>query len=96
MFSLSQYAQNVLYSYGYFGLFAILMIEGMGLPVPVQLLFMATAYLIHRNSMSLTLVIVVSTFGNVCGNIIAYYLGYFGGRPFFDKNNKFLHVRMKT
>ena len=70
---------EMLYSYGYYGLFIILLFEGLGLPLPIQLAFMATAYLIHIDTMSTLPVIVIATVGNLSGNIIAYYLGYYGG-----------------
>jgi membrane-associated protein len=90
---ISQYAYQMLYSYGYYGLFIILLLEGLGLPLPVQLAFMATAYLIHINTMSVLPVIAIATLGNLSGNIIAYYIGCYGGKPIFKKINRFLGIK---
>ena len=91
--SISKYTNKMLYAYGYYGLFIILLFEGLGLPLPIQLAFMATAYLIHIDTMSTLPVIVIATVGNLSGNIIAYYLGYYGGKPIFEKINRFLRIK---
>jgi|LSQX01.3.fsa_nt_gb membrane-associated protein len=91
--SISQYAYQMLYSYGYYGLFIILLLEGLGLPLPIQLAFMATAYFIHINTMDVLTVIVAATAGNLSGNVIAYYLGHYGGKPVFQKINRFLGIK---
>lgn len=90
--SLPQTPNQFIYSYGYYGLFAFLVLEGLGLPLPVQIIFMATAYLIRIGAMSTCGVIIISTFGNLFGNIIAYYVGYRGGERIFEKLNKFLKI----
>ncbi|MDD4570516.1 MAG: VTT domain-containing protein [Tepidanaerobacteraceae bacterium] len=91
--SISQYAYQMLYSYGYYGLFIILLLEGLGLPLPIQLAFMATVYLIHINAMSVLPVIAIATVGNLSGNILAYYLGYYGGKPIFEKIKRILRIK---
>lgn len=89
---ISQYANQMIYSYGYFGLFIILLLEGLGLPLPIQFAFMATAYLIHINIMSTLPVIATATMGNLTGNILAYFLGQYGGKPIFKSINRFLGI----
>lgn len=93
MSTFSQYVYQLLSSYGYYGLFFVLMFEGLGLPLPVQLAFMATAYLIHIKTMSTLPVIAIATAGNLSGNIIAYFLGSYGGKPIFEKINRYLWIK---
>lgn len=92
MVAISDFTYNLISGYGYLGLFLVLVIEGMGFPIPVQLLFMAEAYFINTNKMAITLVVAVATFGNLLGNIIAYYLGSLGGKPLVNKLYKFLKI----
>lgn len=87
MASISQEAYGLLSSYGYLGLFTVMLVEGTGLPLPIQLVFAAAAYLINSQRMSLTWVVIICTFGNWAGNLLAYYLGYKGG-PIFKKLNR--------
>jgi len=72
-------------NYGYAGIFAVLAFEGTGMPAPVQIVFIATALLIKKGRMSFEKAIITIAFGNLLGNIIAYYAGRIKGKPFFDK-----------
>lgn len=93
MSNLWQNSYDILTKYGYAGLYLGLLAEGTGLPLPVELLFMAAVYFISINQMSLSYVIAVATIGNLSGNILAYYIGYFGGPPVVDRLNRFLHMK---
>jgi len=92
MTNLSQYAHHMLSMYGYFGLFFIMMLEGLGCPLPIQIVFVAAVVFIHKNLMSTLCVVIFAALGNLCGNIIAYYIGYYGGKPLFDRTHKFLKI----
>lgn len=91
----SHCAYNIVLRFGYLGIFIIFIIEGTGLPLPIQLLFVAAAYLIGSGKMSLISVVVIAATGNLLGNIIAYYLGFYGRKPIIDKLSRFLHIRFE-
>lgn len=93
MNNFSHSAYNVISKFGYLGIFIVFMIEGTGLPLPVQLLFIAAAYFIDSGKMMLTSVVIIAATGNLLGNIIAYYLGFYGRKPIIDKLSRFLHIR---
>ncbi|WP_422445217.1 DedA family protein [Thermoanaerobacterium sp. DL9XJH110] len=93
MSTLWGYASELIIKYGYFGLYLSLLAEGTGLPLPVQLLFMAAAYFVKIKKMSLINVIIIATAGNLSGNILAYYLVYYGGRPIIKRLNIFLKIK---
>ncbi|AIS51432.1 SNARE associated protein [Thermoanaerobacter kivui] len=86
---------NAIINYGYIALFIGLMIEGTGTPGPVEILFFAAAYLVSKGEMNLFYVIVIAAAGNVAGNIIAYLVGYYKGRPFVEKYGKYLKITVK-
>src|SRR3954470_6391571 len=44
-------------------------------------------------SLSLVGVIVIGVLGSLAGSLLAYWLGYAGGRPMIDRWGRFLHVR---
>lgn len=56
-------------------------LEGLGLPVPAELLFLATAVLIAQGSVSMGAVIMAAVGGNVVGSLLAFSLAYAGGKP---------------
>ncbi|HHY03844.1 MAG TPA: DedA family protein [Thermoanaerobacterales bacterium] len=93
MFDISSYAYELLINHGYFGLYFISLIEGTGLPFPIQLALMTVAYFINIDKMSFFYVIIIVTFGNLTGNLVAYFIGSLGGKPVFDKLNRYLHIK---
>lgn len=86
---------NFVLNYGYIAVFLGLLVEGTGMPGPVEILFFASGYLIAKGSFSLWAVIVIATLGNLAGNIIMYILGYYGGRPLVDKYGKYFKIKDK-
>lgn len=86
---------NVIINYGYLALFVMLMIEGTGMPGPVEILFFASGYLVTKGDMNIFYVIGVAALGNVTGNIVAYLVGYYKGRPVVEKYGKYLKITIK-
>lgn len=83
---------NIIINYGYIALFIGLVVEGTGVPGPVEILFLAAGYLISQGQMNLLNVIAVAASGNVVGNTIAYIIGYYKGRPFVQKYGKYMKI----
>lgn len=90
---------NILYSliidYGYLALFLSLLVEGTGMPGPVEILFLAAGYLISRGQMSFLAVVLIAALGNVSGNVLAYIIGAKSGRTFVEKYGHFLKITVK-
>ncbi|MCR4432017.1 MAG: VTT domain-containing protein [Tepidanaerobacteraceae bacterium] len=92
MTHLWKYSHDIITKYGYFGLYASLLAEGTGLPLPVEFLFMVVVYFIKTDKMSLWQVIIVSAAGNLSGNILAYVIGYIGGPTVINRLNRYLRI----
>ncbi|EQD31699.1 SNARE associated protein, partial [mine drainage metagenome] len=75
--------RELLASYGYPLLFLGTVIEGTGVPAPIELLILAAGYLIAAGTMNVAAVWVTVTVGNTIGNSLGYLLGRQGGRPLF-------------
>lgn len=93
--SLSKYIYDFVVNYGYIAVFLGLAIEGTGMPGPVEILFFASGYMIARDNFSFWAVLITATLGNLTGNLISYFLGYYGGRPFVDKYGHYLHLKQE-
>lgn len=66
-------------TYGYLLLFAVLAIEGFGVPgIPYEPLFIATGVLINQGHMHLAPAILIGAGGNLAGNIAGYIVGRYG------------------
>ncbi|MGB9814013.1 MAG: DedA family protein [Thermovenabulum sp.] len=73
---------DLVVKYGYAGIFIFLLYEGTGMPGPVQIVFLASAYLIKKGKLNLIKVVFYATLGNLCGNILAYVIGKYKGKYF--------------
>jgi membrane protein DedA with SNARE-associated domain len=87
---------NLIDHAGYAGLFLVMAIGNMGIPVGTEFVVPAAGALAatgHLSSVWLTGA--VATLGEVAGGTVLYYVGYVGGRPFVAKYGKFLKVDEK-
>jgi len=72
--------------WGYPAMFLIMVLEG-----PIA--SMAGAFLASLGYFNVFMVFLLSVSGDFTGDIILYYMGYFGGRPLLLKVEKFLRIK---
>ena len=78
------FIKNLLGTIGYPGIFLLMAIEGFGIPIPSELTMPFSGFLASAaggSKFAMPAVVVVGTLGEVAGGVVAYCLGYFGGRP---------------
>lgn len=63
------------YAYGYLGVFSLLMLGIVGLPVPDEWLLTFAGYLIYKGHFHIVPALAAAILGSVCGISISYYLG---------------------
>src|SRR2546426_12409858 len=56
-------------------------VEGIITPIPSELIVPFAGYLAQRGVFNLGIVIAVATVGSTFRSTVAYYIGYYGGRP---------------
>jgi membrane protein DedA with SNARE-associated domain len=79
--------------YGYFGLFAALVLGNIGAPIGSELVLPAAGGLTATGHLSnLWLTIVVAVAGELGGGTIGYAIGRFGGEPLLERYGKYIHV----
>jgi membrane protein DedA with SNARE-associated domain len=78
---------------GYFGVFTLMTLESMLLPIPSEVILPFAGYLAYRGSMNLILAILAGTLGGLTGSLISYGIGYYGGRPFIIKFGRYILLR---
>ena len=71
--------------YGYLAVFAGVLLEDVGLPVPGETLLIGGAMLAARGQLSLPSLLLLAWLAAVIGDNLGYALGYFGGRPLLDR-----------
>jgi membrane protein DedA with SNARE-associated domain len=75
---------------GYSGVWLLMVLESMVMPVPSEAVMPFTGFLWYDHKMSFILIAVVSTFGSIVGSLISYWIGAYGGRPLVKKFGKYL------
>ena len=82
------FVKNFLGTVGYPGVFLLMTIEGFGIPIPSELTMPFSGFLSTAAGGSkflLPVAIVVGAAGEVTVGIVAYALGYYGGRPVLER-----------
>jgi len=79
-------------SLGYFGVFLCMTIESACIPLPSEIIMPFSGYLIYTGAFNIYLVTLFGALGNVAGSVIAYVIGYYGGRPFIEKYGKYFFM----
>jgi membrane protein DedA with SNARE-associated domain len=84
---------------GYWGVLLLMALESACIPIPSEAIMpfagaqiTAPAGGFHPNLYVLAL---VGALGNLLGSILAYWVGYTGGRPFLEKYGKYVLIRKR-
>ncbi len=97
---IGQVAINWISALGYFGVFVLMAMESMAIPIPAELVMPFAGFLAATGRFSMWLVFVSSTLGTLTGSLISYLIGKYGGNAFIAKFGKYvlldLHDLKKT
>jgi membrane protein DedA with SNARE-associated domain len=77
---------------GYIGIFFLMMLESMIVPVPSEFVMPFAGFLVAQGTFSFLLVIIASTLGSITGSLIFYYIGKTGGHRLVEKYGKYVLV----
>ncbi len=78
--------------YGYLGLFTLLMLGIVGLPIPDETLLTFSGYLVYAKEFSMHLTILTAFAGSICGISISYFLGKSIGFYLLKKYGKYVLI----
>jgi membrane protein DedA with SNARE-associated domain len=79
--------------YGYVGLFGLLMLGIVGVPIPDETLLMFAGYLIFKHELAPLPAFAAGFLGSICGITVSYALGRMLGLYLVTRLGRFLHVR---
>jgi membrane protein DedA with SNARE-associated domain len=80
---------------GYFGLFFLIAGESALMPIPSEVILPYAGYLVFSGKMTFMLAILAGITGQLFGSILAYAVGYYGGRPAVLKYGKYFLLSKK-
>src|SRR5574344_115090 len=93
--ALVNWIEHVISVMGPLGISMLMAIESCNVPLPSEAVLPFAGYLVSKGELSFHLAAIAGAFGCVLGSVPSYYLGYFGGRKFFEKYGKYLLVSKK-
>lgn len=86
------FAESVVKSSGYAGVFALMVMESATLPVPSEVVLPLAGYLVYEGSMNFWLVVIVASIGSMIGTLIDYSIGFYLGRPAILKYGRYVRL----
>ena len=90
------FIEKFISTFGVFGISILMAIESCNIPLPSEAILPFAGYLVTIGKIpNIHVAAFFGAIGCVLGSIPSYYLGYFGGRPFFEKYGKYILVSKK-
>jgi membrane protein DedA with SNARE-associated domain len=77
---------------GYSGVFLLMTLESCGIPMPSEVIMPFSGFLVASGSMNIWLVSLIGALGNLAGSLLAYWIGYKGGRPLIEKYGRYILI----
>jgi len=90
---LSSFVLNTIESWGYFGIFILMTLEGSFVPIPSEVIMPFSGYLASQGVFSIWNIALIGALGNIVGTIFTYLVARYLGLPFLYKYGKFVLVR---
>jgi membrane protein DedA with SNARE-associated domain len=100
MGQLSAFFHELVIHFGYAGLFVVMFLGNVGMPTGTEIVMPSAGALAatgHLPSAGLvpgwTIAGAVGTLGELCGGLLLYYIGFYGGLPFVHRYGKYIRFR---
>jgi len=93
--AIAAWINGIIGSWGYGGLIFLMGIESMCIPLPSELIMPFAGYLVYAGEMNIWWAGLSGALGCVWGSLVAYTVGYYGGRPLIEKYGKYILISRK-
>jgi membrane protein DedA with SNARE-associated domain len=90
--AIGQFAVSLISNIGYAGVFLLMAMESMVVPIPAELVMPFAGFLVTTGRFNLVWVFVASSLGSLAGSFISYYMGRLGGNRFIVRFGKLLLI----
>jgi membrane protein DedA with SNARE-associated domain len=88
--AVGRFAIGLISSVGYAGVFLLMAMESMVIPIPAELVMPFAGFLVSTGRFGMFWVFVASSLGSLAGSFLSYYMGRLGGNRFIVRFGKFL------
>jgi membrane protein DedA with SNARE-associated domain len=82
--SLTTFALDTINGWGYFGVFFLMMLESVNIPIPSEVIMPFAGYLAAQGKFYFGVVVVVGALGNLAGSLLNYWIAYRFGTKALD------------
>jgi len=93
---IAQVVVDYVASWGYIGIFFLMLLESSFIPFPSEIVLIPAGYLASQGEMSLWLIMLFAMVGSMAGAIINYYLAKSLGRRFLIKFGHYVFIKPST
>ena len=80
---------------GYIGITLLMAIESACIPLPSELIMPFAGYLVFMGKMHLIWAATAGAIGCNLGSLVAYEIGYYGGRPLVERSGRWILIRRR-
>ena len=88
--TISNLVIELISKFGYISEFVLMVLESMGIPIPSEVIMPFSGLLVNRGELAFWTVVLVGALANLVGSLIAYAIGYWGGRPLVENYGKYI------
>lgn len=89
---LASFVISVISATGYAGIVLLMALESACIPIPSEVIMPFSGYLVSVGQFSLWAVVVWGAIGNLLGSLLAYWVGFYGGRRLIEKYGKYVLI----
>ncbi len=89
-----EFITQLISSWGYAGIFVTMTLESALILIPSEVVIPFAGFLAYMGEMNIWLIVLVSSFANLTGSIIAYEVGKYLGRGFIERYGKYVLLNM--
>lgn len=90
--AVSSFIINTISASGYGGVTFLMALESACIPIPSEIIMPFSGYLVFVEKFSFWPVVLWGTVGNLLGSVVAYFVGFYGGRPLIEKYGKYILI----
>ncbi|HUR69562.1 MAG TPA: DedA family protein [Candidatus Thermoplasmatota archaeon] len=91
--TLAQLSLDTVERLHYPGIFLLMTMESMVLPVPSEAVLPPAGWLAYEGKMNLWIALLAATLGTLVGSLLSYAMGYYGLRPLLERYGKYALVK---
>jgi len=90
---LAQTIVDLIFDWGYIGIFCLMAIESSFIPFPSEIILIPAGYLASKGDMSIAMIMSSALSGSLVGAFINYYLALSMGRKILKKYGKYFFIK---